>query len=276
MAKFNKGDKKIYDQIYEGTSYFPTVGETYHNNRSKAKVVQFYLEEINKSKNPQVLDIGCYIGTVLFTLPKVNKNAKYVGIDISDGVISYAEALAKTRGERNITFLTHNANAKLPFNKNQFDIILCLELIEHVENPLEVFEDIKRILKPGGTLIVSTPNEGYLIKKLLKFIPSFITGPIYSERKIDFSRHGASFTVDPNVWDTEAHISLHDYSAWRKLMETAGFKVDKVEGSTIFGGSRFISERPFLLALCVFIDAVVDLLPLKPHLQMCLIMKLKK
>jgi len=46
----------------------------------------------------------------------------------------------------------------LPFNDETFDYVVCTEVIEHVENPFALCREIKRVLRPGGSVIMSTPN----------------------------------------------------------------------------------------------------------------------
>lgn len=97
-----------------------------------------------------------------------------------------------------------------------------------------------------------------------------------ASREQDFKRHGNTTLVNSSVWDNDAHISLWDFSKWKKVLKENGFVSEKVEGSSFFGGSRYISERPFLLGTMIILDSIIDLIPLKPHFQMCMILKLKK
>lgn len=276
MAEFKKGDKKIYDQIYEGISFYQTVGEVYHTARSKKKVTNFYLDAIKNIEAPKVLDLGCYIGTELFMLPKVKEKAQYYGLDISEGVIEYAKALAEKRGEKNMTFKSHDANKPIPFEDNFFDVIISLELLEHVEDPIEVLKEIKRVLKPGGCLIMSTPNDATFMNNFYKLLPKSFESTLKNSRQKDFDRHGNNFDVDHEVWDDDAHISLFSFNTWKELIERSGLKLTGVEGSSFFGGSRFISNKPFLLGTAIILDSIIDKLPLKPHFQMCMVLRAQK
>lgn len=59
-----------------------------------------------------------------------------------------------------------NLNDHWPASDKEFDLIVCLEVIEHLENPRHFFRELSRILRPGGSAIVSTPNQLSLASKL--------------------------------------------------------------------------------------------------------------
>jgi len=268
-TKFKPGERKIYENVFDGLSFYQTTGEVYHTNRSKSKFHNFFLQATENIKNPVVLDVGCFVGTELFMLPKVS-GGSYFGIDVSFDAIAYANKMAEKRGENQIKFQAVDANKPLPFEVNKFDVVYALELVEHLHDPGKFFDQVFRVLKPGGRLIISTPNGTSLPNLLSKWSPSTL------EREQDFTRHGKSFKVDSNTWDNDAHISLFGFFKWKRLFQNHGFEIDGVEGSSIFGGSRFVSNRPFLLGLAILLDSLIDLIPIKPHLQMCLIASLKK
>ncbi len=100
-----------------------------------------------------VLDVGCGPGTFLGNfLPKAVKG---IGIDIAQPQIDYACAKYQ---QSHIDFMC-TADI-LPFDHDHFDVVTCIELIEHLK-PKEVshlLHEIRRVLKPGGTFILTTPN----------------------------------------------------------------------------------------------------------------------
>ena len=51
----------------------------------------------------------------------------------------------------------HTDVESLPFENNSIDAIICLEVLEHVKNPFKAAEEIKRVLRPGGRLLLTTP-----------------------------------------------------------------------------------------------------------------------
>ena len=106
-------------------------------------------------KNKIVLDIACGEGYGTFILSK--KAKKIWGADIDKNTIEQAR---KKYQNKKINFIQANAT-DLPFEKNFFDVIVSFETIEHLskENGIKFLTQIKKTLKKGGTLILSTPNK---------------------------------------------------------------------------------------------------------------------
>lgn len=104
-------------------------------------------------KNKIVLDIACGSGYGGYYL--LNNGAKEViGVDNSGDAVSYARYKYH---KKNLFFLKGDAE-NLAFPNNKFDVIVSMETIEHLRNPQKFIKEIKRVLKQGGLLIISTPN----------------------------------------------------------------------------------------------------------------------
>jgi len=104
-------------------------------------------------KSKKVLDIACGSGYGCEILLK--KGAKYViGSDISEETIDYAK---KHYQKKDIEFITNDIK-KLDFSDEEFDCIVSFETLEHVKDQEVVITELKRVLKKGGILIISTPN----------------------------------------------------------------------------------------------------------------------
>ncbi len=100
-------------------------------------------------QNKRVLDVGCYDGSISkLLLP--NKNEVY-GVDISEKAVE----LAKLNG---IQAFTCDIEDKLPFLDNFFDVVVAGEIIEHIFDVDNFLNEINRILKIGGYLVLTTPN----------------------------------------------------------------------------------------------------------------------
>lgn len=64
--------------------------------------------------------------------------------------------------------VTLNANQRLPFGDSEFDLVWCSEVIEHLLDPGFTVAEFKRILKPGGALLMTTPNQGFWLFQLME------------------------------------------------------------------------------------------------------------
>ena len=114
------------------------------------------LNMLNASKADKVLDVGCASGRQSFLIAE--KGAEVTGIDISNSFIIEARSHIKERGTNNISFTVADIES-LPFPLDHFDKILCAEILEHVLNLDEAMNQLLRVLKPGGLLVISVPNE---------------------------------------------------------------------------------------------------------------------
>jgi ubiquinone/menaquinone biosynthesis C-methylase UbiE len=109
--------------------------------------------ELIKKEFKKHLDIGCADGT--FTKYYLEKfpNTKGWGVDISEVVVEHAKKNCP---------LGHFKPAdcySLPFKDEEFDLVHCAEMIEHVDYPEKAIDEMYRVLKKNGTLIITTPNE---------------------------------------------------------------------------------------------------------------------
>ena len=99
--------------------------------------------------NSYILDVGCgYYPQNLINLQA--KISKAVGIDKDIPDTSFAP---------NIRFIKADQQAQIPLPDNEFDCILLLAVLEHLENTTEIIAECYRILKPGGRLIITIPTN---------------------------------------------------------------------------------------------------------------------
>ena len=119
--------------------------------------VQFIKEhcEIN---NKTVLDIGC--GGGILTESLASLKAKPTGIDASSEVIGVAQEHARI-SKLDIDYRAITTESLLSDQSMQFDIITCMELLEHVPDPQKLINDCSQLLKPGGKLFLSTLNRTF-------------------------------------------------------------------------------------------------------------------
>lgn len=160
--------------------------------------INFAKKIIKNLKFKNCLDIGCASGFMISEISKSFPDAEYSGIDVFDKAV-----IAAKKNYPAIKFNVASAD-KLPFKDNSFDLILFYETIEHVENPLKCLEEIKRILKKDGTLIL-TMDSGSIIFRIVWFCWENTKG---------------------SVWK-KAHLHPFHHRELENLIKQAGFKIKK-------------------------------------------------
>lgn len=120
--------------------------------RSLRKIIFQYIKKYHPITEGRLLDIGCGTGYLLKIL---ERNWDVYGVDISLRAVE----MAKSKGLKKIRLASIE---NLPFGNNFFDVILVLDVIEHVQNDRLALSEVYRVLKPGGIAIFNTPAFQFL------------------------------------------------------------------------------------------------------------------
>ena len=125
-------------------------------------------KRLNLSQHSSLLDVGCgQCHWSKLLVPYLAKPAHVTGVD-SDA--KWAAENPETRAyfyHHQATFdLVEGSAQALPFADNSFDLVTCQTLLIHVPNPRKAIEEMRRVLKPGGTLLCVEPNN--LVQILIK------------------------------------------------------------------------------------------------------------
>lgn len=104
----------------------------------------------------QVLDLGC--GGGLLSEAMAGRGARVTGADSAAELIQTAADHARATG-LDIDYVHGDSSQLLAAGEARFDIVVCLEMLEHVPNPGAVIDDCTRLLRPGGALVLSTLNR---------------------------------------------------------------------------------------------------------------------
>lgn len=133
-------EKLRYQQIYK----FEKDHWWYKGRRQLLiKIINF----LSPNKNLKILDVGCGTG---YNIIALRKFGQVYGVDIAEEAISFC----KKRGLKN-TFLIKKD--QFPFPDNSFDLITCLDVLEHIYRDDRELQTFHRKLSPGGNLIIFVP-----------------------------------------------------------------------------------------------------------------------
>ncbi len=178
--------------------------------RLEAKIIKNQVGERKK-----VLDLGCGEGPFV---DLISKNNYVVGLDQCPKRLFLNEETAIDKG---YSLLAISSNHQFPFRDGEFDIVLSTEVIEHILDTKNFIEEIRRVLKENGKLILSTPNMASWKNRLSillgdsRFIKSNIR---YPEQRL--------------------HIRFFSFFSLRKFLEENGFRIMQ-EFGVGFTYSRF-------------------------------------
>lgn len=106
--------------------------------------------------NMRVLDIGC--GNGAYTLDIARKADFVVGIDIEQERLKYAKKIVGEQALKNIELLLMSAE-DLSFPDNYFDLVTMIEVIEHIPDQDKALQNVRRVLKSDGRLVIFAPNK---------------------------------------------------------------------------------------------------------------------
>lgn len=112
-----------------------------------------------KSRDGQinVLDAGCGFGQYSYFIAKKFRNSNVIGVDINEERIKESEKFAREEGIENLKF--DIADLENLNYEESFDLILAVDVLEHIENDVKVLKNFYRALKKDGLLIISTPSS---------------------------------------------------------------------------------------------------------------------
>lgn len=134
---------------FEGERYLTGIG-----GEIEAEHVHRYLFAAGLCAGKDVLDIACGEGYGSAMLARVA--ASVAGVDIDEPTIEKAR---EAYPAENLGFERGTCEA-IPYKRDSFDVVVSFETIEHIEEQASFLREVRRVLRPGGVLICSTPDKG--------------------------------------------------------------------------------------------------------------------
>lgn len=121
----------------------------------RLEIIKSYLGIATKSlpvKKTKILNIGCGTGGTIDTLEQYGK---VTNVDVSDEAIKFM----KQHGYKNIKKVS---GIKLPYAANTFDIVGAFDVLEHIKSHEAALKEWRRVLKPGGAIVLTVPAYKWL------------------------------------------------------------------------------------------------------------------
>ncbi len=159
---------------------------------------------------PRVLDVGC--GEGHFAVALVRSGAEVVAVDVAQEPLSRARARLAGLDLRLV-----EPEAPLPFEDSSFDVVWAGEVIEHVADGSQWLSELRRVLRSGGLLLLSTPDHGPL-----------------SRLWLGLSRRAFEARFDPR----SDHLRFYARRALAELLADFGFEEVTVAGAGGLPGAR--------------------------------------
>lgn len=187
------------------------------NNRLSV-FVDAYEEFRRRSGGPlSILDIGCGAAPVLAS--RVSPDDDYWGAD-------YYETI-RTPVDNYVSVDLNTESLASKLQPRQFDVIFCGEVIEHLFSPDNLLDEIRLLMHENSILVLSTPNLGYWVNRLLLLAG---ISPLYLENSSE-AKLGRRTRLLGQGNPTEGHIRLFTYRALRDLLDVKEFQVLRVTGT---------------------------------------------
>ncbi len=120
--------------------------------RGRRKVLERVVEDLRLPARARILDAGCGSGRNMVELAR---HGTVTGVELADASVS----LARERGAGEVIA---GSVLEMPFEADSFDLAASLDVIEHLEDDLTALRELRRVVAPGGSLLVTVPAYQWL------------------------------------------------------------------------------------------------------------------
>lgn len=169
-------------------------------NWGHIKLQRWSLSHISIKPNAYILDVGCGGGKAFQELALISSSGKVCGIDYSEEIVQLAQKINKTFIENGHVEIMHGSVSSLPFRDGMFNLVTAFEAYYFWPNFIDDLKEIKRVLKPGGTLLIA--NEVYKHEK-------------FEKRNVQWAKWG--------------NMMLHTPEEYRGFLTEAGYRAIEID-----------------------------------------------
>jgi ubiquinone/menaquinone biosynthesis C-methylase UbiE len=211
------------DEMHEYPSMFSNIR---YYQRLKARIIKRFIFN-NYGLEKTFLDAGAGRGPYCVIASPLFKNVFCDEYDTAE--LAKAEVYIRAKKLENIEFL-HNDLAKTSYQSNSIDIAVCSEVLEHIPNRQDAANELYRILKPGGKLLLSMPQKNSLFYRHVKKVHK----DILSQPEPEDTNDG--------MWHFMQHVKFSTKDI-EKIATNAGFTVKKRYGANVLPlGEKIFSK----------------------------------
>ena len=181
-----------------------------------------YIKKHTELQTKKCLDVGC--GGGILTESLATKASVVTGIDLAENALSVAEKHSTTSNLQNINYEQSSVEDHCEKNESEYDVLTCMEMLEHVPNPEQIVMACSLGVKQGGHLYFSTINRN------LKSFLMAIVGAEYILKLLPKGTHEYDQLIKPSEldqWARKADLKLIDLSgvSYNPINET--FKLSR-------------------------------------------------
>jgi SAM-dependent methyltransferase len=220
-AKDRHECQRLFDRYYAGRKFYDSL----------------YRDQIHEFLRPwnRVLDAGC--GRYLKLCRELSGKAQMVGIDL--------ETALETNNQ-NAPFGVRGDLSRLPFCSGSFDMVVSRSVVEHLSDPAQVFREFSRILRPGGMLIMVTPNKYDYVSLIAS-----LTSHRFHQRLVSRIFGVSEDDVFPTFYRANTR------SAIRKAMAASGLAEKQLTSITHY--PAYLTFSPLLFRLGILYERLTSL-----------------
>lgn len=152
-AQYSNFKENLYKEI-RAEIYNVDIGQ---NSWITADEQDMFIDWLGIKNSNKLLDVACGSGETTLRIGELT-GCSIVGVDIQAAGIETALSLAKEKGlEKSVDFQLLDGSERLPFESESFDVIICIDAINHLPNRENVFQEWNRLLKPDGKILFTDP-----------------------------------------------------------------------------------------------------------------------